>query len=60
MEQWDLYDIHRMKTGETWVRGQEMREGNLHLVVHICVFKAKIRTQNCKESLMFLTSGSLF
>ena len=41
MEQWDLYDIHRMKTGETWVRGQEMREGNLHLVVHICVFNSK-------------------
>jgi isopentenyldiphosphate isomerase len=41
MEQWDLYDIHRMKTGETWVRGQKMLEGNLHLVVHICVFNSK-------------------
>ena len=41
MEQWDLYDIHRMKTGETWVRKQKMREGNLHLVVHICVFNSK-------------------
>ena len=38
MEKWDAYDIHRMKTGETVVRGTKPAEGQFRMVVHICIF----------------------
>lgn len=38
MEQWDLYDNHRQKTGETMARGGELPQGRYHLVVHLCIF----------------------
>ncbi|KZE37810.1 NUDIX hydrolase [Bhargavaea cecembensis] len=37
-EPWDIYDAERMKTGRTMTRGSEFKEGDLHLVVHVCVF----------------------
>lgn len=40
MEQWDVYDIHRIKTGELVRRGEEM-VGGLHIVVHVCIFNSK-------------------
>ena len=37
-ELWDIYDAERMKTGRTMTRGGEFKEGDLHLVVHVCLF----------------------
>lgn len=41
MELWDIYDMHRNKTGETMVRGHEFKDGCYHLVVHVCIFNAE-------------------
>lgn len=41
MEIWDVYDIHRNKLNRTAIRGGELRTGDLHLVVHVCVFNSK-------------------
>jgi len=41
MEYWDIYDIERIKTGKTMLRGQEFPNGAYHLVIHICVFNEK-------------------
>lgn len=40
MELWDLYDVHRNKTDQTWVRGEKLQPGNYHLVVHVCIFNS--------------------
>lgn len=41
MEIWDLYDIDRVKNGETMVRGSGYNNGALHLVVHACIFNTQ-------------------
>ncbi len=41
MELWDIYDINRNMTNKTMVRGDEMKEGDYHLVVHVCIFNSK-------------------
>lgn len=41
MELWDIYDIDRIKTGETAVRGEKMNPGQYHIVVHVCIFNKK-------------------
>ena len=41
MEKWDIYDKDRCKTGRIVIRGQKMKEGENHLVVHVCVFNPK-------------------
>ena len=38
MEIWDLYDINRIPTGETMIRGEKIKENRYHLAVHICIF----------------------
>lgn len=38
MEVWDIYDENRVKTGRTIIRGEEMQQGDYHLVVHVCIF----------------------
>lgn len=38
MELWDLYDIDRIKTGETHERGKPIPEGRYHMVVHVVIF----------------------
>ncbi len=40
MELWDVYDLHRRKTNRTWVRGEKLRAGDFHLVVHVCIFNS--------------------
>ena len=37
MELWDLLDEQGNPTGETMVRGERLRTGQFHLVVHIWV-----------------------
>lgn len=41
MEIWDIYDGNRRKTGRTAVRGEELKAGEYHLVVHVWVMNAK-------------------
>lgn len=41
MEKWDIYDSERKLTGEMVIRGETMKSGDLHLVIHVCVFNAK-------------------
>lgn len=38
MENWDVYDQHRNKTGKIITRGSEMAHDEFHVVVHICIF----------------------
>ena len=40
-ELWDLYTKDREKTGKTHRRGDEMKEGEYHLVIHVCIFNSK-------------------
>lgn len=40
-EVWDIYDENRNKTGRTMIRGEEVKKGDYHLVVHVCIFNSK-------------------
>ena len=40
MEIFDLYDVNRIKTGQTIVRGEKIPEGLYHIVVHVCIFNS--------------------
>ncbi len=40
-EQWDVYDIHRVKTGDVVTRGEKPAEGQFRMVVHICIFNSE-------------------
>lgn len=37
MEYWDIYDKYRGKTGKTHTRGEKLKNGDLHLVVHVWI-----------------------
>jgi len=41
MEYWDIYDMDRIKKSGQMLRGEEMKSGDYHLVVHICIFNQK-------------------
>lgn len=41
MELWDVYDKNRVFTGRTMKRGDEIKEGDYHIVVHVCIFNSK-------------------
>ncbi|WP_099204920.1 NUDIX hydrolase [Scatolibacter rhodanostii] len=41
MELWDIYDADRNRTGRVMVRGDAFKEGDYHLVVHVCIFNQK-------------------
>ena len=40
-ELWDVYDLHRNKTGRVHPRGTPLAEGEYHMTVHACVFNAE-------------------
>lgn len=40
-ELWDIYNKNREKTGRVHRRGDRMKEGDYHLVVHVCIFNSK-------------------
>ena len=40
-EMWDLYTKDREKTGRLHRRGDKMKDGEYHLVVHVCIFNSK-------------------
>ncbi|MFA6855864.1 MAG: GNAT family N-acetyltransferase [Treponema sp.] len=37
-EEWDIYDVNRLPTGRTMIRGMPNRTGDYHIVVHVCIF----------------------
>lgn len=41
MEIFDLYDINRLKTGETMIRGTDVPKNRYRVVVHVIVFNGK-------------------
>lgn len=41
MEFWDIYNIDRIKTNRTMVRGEPIKDGDYHLVVHLCIFNSE-------------------
>lgn len=40
-EFWDVYTKERVRTGRLHRRGEKMKEGEYHLVVHICILNSK-------------------
>ena len=40
-ERWDAYDIDRHLTGKTVQRGEKGGKGDMHLVIHVCIFNSK-------------------
>lgn len=40
MELWDIYDVDRNKKNKTITRGEKLKKGDYHLVVHICIFNS--------------------
>lgn len=42
-ELWDIYDVHRSKTGRTAVRGEALSPDEYHLVVAACIFDRRGR-----------------
>ena len=41
METRDIYDINRLPTGLTAVRGEALPAGLYHMVIHICIFNSE-------------------
>lgn len=41
MEHWDIYDAERQKTGRTIKRGTAFAKGDLHVVIHVCIFNSR-------------------
>lgn len=63
MEQWDIYDKYRQKTGFTHERGNPMKEGDYHLVVHVWIVNDKgefliQKRQSWKEGCPNMWDGS--
>lgn len=40
-ELWDIYTKDREKTGRFHRRGDPMKAGEYHLVVHVCIFNSR-------------------
>lgn len=41
MELWDVYDMNRNKKNTIMARGDKFKEGDYHLVVHVCIINSK-------------------
>ena len=41
MEAWDAYDVNRIPTGRSVIRGEKHPEGLYHMVVHIAIFSSE-------------------
>ncbi len=41
MEQFDVYDINRVKTGVIKDKGTPLKDGEFRQVIHICIFNSK-------------------
>ncbi|WKN45565.1 NUDIX hydrolase [Tunicatimonas pelagia] len=40
MEEWDLYDQHRIRTGKVVKRGKIFNPNEFHLVIHVCIINS--------------------
>ena len=40
-EFWDVYTEERIRTGRLHRRGDKMKEGEYHMVVHVCIFNSR-------------------
>ncbi len=62
-ELWDIYDIHKQKTGKTIYRGQRMNDDEYHLFVQVWLinkeglFLCQQRSKNMKWPLMWCANG---
>lgn len=59
-EFWDIYTANRVKTGRVMERGSLFKQGDYHLVVHICLFNDRgemLIQQRQAESWMVRTLG---
>ena len=67
MELWDVYDQCMQKTGRTHVRGEDLPEGDYHLIVHVYPINSKgeiliqkrADTVKTKPGLWATTGGSV-
>ena len=56
MESWDAYDINRIPTGKSVIRGEKHPEGLYHMVVHIAIFNSEgklLIQQRCTQKPTF-------
>lgn len=58
IETWDIYDKNGNKTGKTVIRGEKLKEGDFHLVVHIWIRnnKGEYMIQKRADHLEYLPS----
>ena len=62
-EYWDIYDIHKQKTGKIIKRGDALKDGEYHLFVQVWLvnsegkYLAQERSENIKWPLMWCASG---
>jgi isopentenyldiphosphate isomerase len=40
MEQWDIYDVHRIKTGKVVSRGDKLDSDEFHMVIHVAIINS--------------------
>ncbi len=56
MEAWDAYDIDRIPTGRSVIRGEQHSEGLYHMVVHVAIFNSEgklLIQQRCTQKPTF-------
>ena len=56
METWDAYDVDRIPTGKSVIRGAKHPEGLYHMVVHVAIFSTDGRLliqQRCTQKATF-------
>lgn len=63
MEYWDIYDKDKKKTGKLMKRGERLKEGEYHLIVHIWIknknneFLIQQRSEKVKNPLVWSATG---
>ena len=66
MEIWDIYDKDRNNTGRTVVRGEKLKEGDYHLVIHAWIVNSdgklliqkRAKTVKAWPNMWAMTGGS--
>lgn len=61
METWDAYDVDRIPTGKSVIRGAKHPEGLYHMVVHVAIFSTDGRLliqQRCTQKATFPENGT--
>lgn len=61
MELWDIYNIDRLPTGDTGVRGTRLSGGQYHMVVHVGIFNSEgklLIQRRCMQKNTFPGNGT--